>query len=83
VASEPGRVCGVALASVQLDPVVDLNLVRLVVNDGGNDEVDRDLEVGSRLLLVAVVSRTTEMTSQTSRPEPTRLGDGQQGAPRT
>ena len=45
IRAEPGIApppkVSLALASVQLDPLVDLSLVRIVVGDDGGDKVDR------------------------------------------
>ena len=37
---EPGRVCGIASAGIQLDPRVDFSLVRVAVGDRGDDKIE-------------------------------------------
>src|ERR1019366_5908669 len=50
--SKPGRVCGLALAGIELDPLVDVARVGAVVGDGGLNQTQRDLQVVGRGALV-------------------------------
>lgn len=52
---EPGLVCRLALARVEIDPLVDLISIRAVIGDRRLNQAERDPQVLGRGSLIAVV----------------------------